>query len=1576
MKHSRYSALIKSIFLPVLFCLMQWGLWAQVAPEAKFPENPNEFVDQLGQFMTASKRPDMEEAFSVFKKKYKSGQFNEQEMKRMIAMSNLLADYKLTPFPYFKNYVNAVSAAKSDPDTSLFNRWHSLAEQAVGGVEKGRTKPISQFLEFSVDFLEQRALKTGEGGSVTWKVKGGKFHFDYVDKHPQIRCENINLVGVRKQDSITIFNTSGKFLPFENVWRGQGGKVTWADAGLDSTVYVQLTEYKVEAVKPLFQCDSALMFYPLYFPGKSIPGKFEHNIVVDNKAGAAQFPRFESFDKQLKITKIGEGVEYFGGFRLAGSSLYGYGSGNEPAQVTVYNKKRQKVFYGTGPLFIIKREQNIVAEGVNAKLFMDTDSLFHPAVDFRYDIPAQVISLTRGDKGSERNPFFSSFYNMNLNTDRIAWYLNRDSLEIGARAGTGKGVEQKISFESSNHFDMADYNKMQHIATQNPIATLYITWLESDQDKEDNGRLVSDNVYAQRINPKFDYSSIQTLLAELVREGFINYYFDRHQIELRDKLIHYALASQGKRDYDGINIESTSSNANARLDLKTKETHVRDVKKIELSNRQKVALIPYNNEFTLLKDRDMRIGGRLYAGLVLFEGSDMEFIYEKFQINFDSVRHMDFYLPTGDLDKNGQPIANAMNSTVELVSGVLLVDAPNNKSGKEDLAMFPSLQAKKHSFVFYDKPSIQKGVYTRDSFYFKLDPFSFNGLDSYTKEQLKFKGEMFPATIFPSFKETIVVRDEDKSFGFVHKTPPTGYPTYSKKGNYTGELDLSNKGFLGTGKLEYLTADIESEDLVFRPKQTTGTAKKFFMEEDREGAVKVPQAKGENVSVNWLPFKDSMYVESKAKDFELFKSSGYSHKGTLILTPSGLKGKGVFEWTEGKLTSKLISYGPFQASADTADLQIKSLDGKGIAFDSRNIDGELDFDKQTGHFKANTESATTTLPLDQYRTSMNEFTWDMQKKTIKFKADPKKPGNFVSIDPDQDTLSFQGKTAFYDLKTNYLNIGGNEVIKSADAYIYPDSADIIIEPGGKMKQLVNARIVADTVNKYHTINRATVDILGKKLYKASGYYEYNIHGYNQEVFFNDIVGERRGPGNQATKNVLTSASGNVTTDDSFHMDVKTLFKGEIILKANQRNLRFDGYAKIEADRLPGRNWFSINAQVDRTNPIIRILNSKDEEGNPLVTGFYLSRNFGELYPRILLPAYNRVDRAILNCEGVFKYDAKNDRFTYGDSAKVSESTLRGSKMIFDNRTGIVQGEGLLNIGSELKYMKLTTAGRLKSDYNKPDSVFHTVTGEFMTGVEMTIPKALMEIMINDIKAASFDAPPAVYNTNPTFYQPAVAEFVSDDKELPDALNNLNNNLISLPKKDNKYAIMLGRHPVIWNDEYQSFLSLEDKIPVVAINGEPFGKTLTVYVEYKMPGGSAVEVTSIPDEEPTEENAGTENEEGKEEKKDKEKEKEKDKEKEKEKKSKDEERNAAPLNKDDRFYLYVRASADLWYFFGYQAGAMNVVSSSTRFNDALIGMKAKETQIKMPDGEIYEIVPANPSLADAFVNRVKAGRKKE
>ncbi len=173
MKHLYSTLLLRLRTLLIAACLLPAGISAQAPGASKFPDNPNEFVDKLGEFMTASKRPDMEEAYSVFKKGYKSGRYSEEDMKHVIRLSNMLADQKLSPFPYFKDYINAVSAARSDPDTALFNRWHGLAEQSIGSIEKGRTKPIRQFLEFSVDFLEHRALKTGEGGSVTWKIKGG-----------------------------------------------------------------------------------------------------------------------------------------------------------------------------------------------------------------------------------------------------------------------------------------------------------------------------------------------------------------------------------------------------------------------------------------------------------------------------------------------------------------------------------------------------------------------------------------------------------------------------------------------------------------------------------------------------------------------------------------------------------------------------------------------------------------------------------------------------------------------------------------------------------------------------------------------------------------------------------------------------------------------------------------------------------------------------------------------------------------------------------------------------------------------------------------------------------------------------------------------------------------------------------------------------------------------------------------------------------------------------------------------------------------------------------------------------------
>ncbi len=1502
-----------------LLLILSWCTKPLFAQTTTFPDNSAEFVSQLDGFMNASKRPDMAESYSVFKKLHKSARIAEPEMQQIIRVCNKLRDLKLAAFPYFKDYINAVSLAKSASDTSLFVRWHPVAEKVVLGTEQGKTKNIGPFLRFSADFLESQSLKKGEGGGVTWKLEGGSWQllYDETSKQVQLQCENTNLTGIRKKDAVTIYQTSGVYLPFEERWKGSSGKVSWEAVGLDSTVYALLNAYEVEVKKTLFNCDTALLYYPLYFPKGPIAGSLSHYVEVSSQDSSSKYPRFESFNKRLEISKLGEGILYTGGFKLWGSSIYGQGSTAEPAEIQVFNKVNKKIFRGAAELFIIKRGITIVGDDVDAKMILeDSSEIVHPGAQLRLDIRKQSIVMERGQKGSQRNPFFSTFYNMNLDAERIAYYYNADSLEIGAQIPGRKGVPQTVNFESTNLYEPATMIRLQNIASKNPISSMYLLALRTGQN-EAGKYVLTDDAFAAELNPKWDHANIQTILAQMVAEGFISYYFSKHQIVVSDKLLHYAQASTGKKDFDAIKIESTSTQSNAKLDLKSKQTLINDVKRLELSARQHVAIVPQNRQMTLLKNRDMRLSGRLFAGYALFEGKDMAFNYDKFEVQFDSVRNLDFYLPFGEKDPNtGQRNATAMNSTIEYISGVLLVDAPNNKSGKEDLAMFPSMQSKKPSYVYYQRPETQNNVYRRDSFFFRLDPFAFNSLDDYEPSDLQFKGEMFPALIFPPYRETIVLRPDDKSFGYVHTTPVAGYPTYTGKGLEKGKIDLSNKGLLGQGTLSYLTADIDSEDFIFRPKQTTGTARRFDMEEDRTGAVKTPQAKGQDVKVNWLPFRDSMYVESKEKDFALFKQPGYFHKGILILTPSGLKGKGVFEWTQGKLSSKLIAYAPFQAGADTADLQIKSINGSGIAFDSKNVDGELDFDAQTGRFKANTANANTTLPLDQYMTSMNEFDWDMKKQTIVFKADPNKPAVFISTDPDRDSLRFEGKTAIYDMSTNLLKIGGVEVIKSADAFIYTETGNIEIKSGGSMGTLENAKIIADTVNKYHTITRATVDIKGKKDYKAKGYYQYNIPGYEQEVFFENIYGERVGGGTRNTKNVLTSASGTIKEDASFRMDRKVFFKGEANLEANKPSLRFEGFAKIDSDQLPGSRWFRVNTTIDKNNPILRIKNSKNEADDPLITGLYQSRETGELYPRILQTAYARVDRPILDVQDYFKYEPENDRFIFGDSAKIVGNAIRGSKMIFDNRVGSIQAEGPLGFGSGLQFMKVKAAGRLRTDFVAKDSSGLEINGEVMSGAEITLPAKLTDIMLSSIRSAGYDAPGALYTAQNAFYQQAVPEFIPQPELDASISADLKNNLILLPKGTNKYTFLLGMHKVTWNNEYQSFLSMDDKMPLISVNGELINKVFTTYVEYKMPG-----------------------------------------------------------SEDDRYYLYLSVTPELWYFFGYQSGVMNVASSDTKFNDLLFSMKPKDLQVKMSDDELYEIVPANPNIATAFVNRVKQGRTK-
>ncbi len=1476
----------------------------------------NSFIDELKEFMTASKNSSMEDLYKTFDKLFKSDYFTQEQKDTIKSTSNLMLKERMTANPYFAGYLEALGKVKDSEDgDARFMKWHTVLREILTTSER-RKKAFKSFVDFSNDYFGDNALKSSKGG-VNWLVRSGKDDIRITDGVVRINFEELDLLAARKSDTIMIAHTSGYFLPNEQIWHGVGGRVTWERLGLESNVFVELDTYDIEVKKSIYNAKNARMHYPLFFGNQQILGKFSDKLVVQNKTTEGSYPRFESNETFLEVKNIGEGIVYKGGFRLNGTTVYGFGSSGQKAEMTLFNKQGSLIYKGFADLFTIKREERIVGERVESTLYFDQDSIYHPSVNLRFKIKDRVLGLSRGQRGSDRNPFLNSLHKLNMDSDKLEYFVNSDSIFVGRKSIGFAKSGTPVVFESEKYFEESDYRRLQNIATTNPIALMKVAYLETGD------KILDANYLAEKLNPKYSVENIKSLLYDLVAKGFINYNADEELVELKDKVFHYADASRKKVDFDNLRISSETSETNAVFDLKKKTIAVNGVDNVKFSLEQKVALKPRSKTVVIKENRDMDFGGKLFAGFSVATGKDFHFSYNNFNITMDSVDFLDLYVPTGNVMKNRQPEAYSLGSRIENLSGVLLIDAPSNKSGIEKIEMFPSLESKRNSYVFYDSENIQRGVYKRDSFYFELAPFSFPSLDRYGPSDIHFKGKMISADIFPVFDETLVIK-EDTSLGFFTKTPPDGSPIYLAKGTFNGNMDLSNKGFKGGGTLNYLGATLDSDDLVFRPKQLTGSAERFDMEEDREGEVEVPQVRGFDIQMDWRPYQDSMYITSKDSPFELYKEGNHKLDGTLILTPGGLKGFGLFDWDKASMTSRLFSFGAHSASSDTTDLKIKAFDADAIALSTSNLNGLVDFDEQIGRFKANAEFLTTYLPYNQYETSFNEFDWDMKEETVTFKAAEGKMGKFLSTHPDQDSLRFEGESAHYDLKTNQLKIGGVPYIVASDAYIYPENGDIEVSAGAVMSQLENARIIADTVSKYHVINRATVNILGRKEYRAKGFYEYNIGDKEQEIEFKEITGTRVGKGKRSEKRSVTRATGEINIRDKFYIDHKTLFQGTINLNAERPRLGFDGFAKLEAENLPINHWFSIQCEGDKNDLAIEYKTPLNPEGESLKVGLFLSRETASTYPTVLMPKYFRKDRAILEVKGFLQYDEKADKYIFGDSTRVfgTSSAVKGNLLVYDNRKDKLEMEGVLQLGSALKHVSIDAAGTVDTEFGK--MIVDTLLGisamnsktsiETLLGIKIILPDNLMKIMLNDFKASTFDAVPIIYAKDMRFYRMAATNFFPENEEMKRAIDGIALGSFAVPKKQNDYTFLFAKTPMVWDVDYQSFVSTKEKLGLISMGGEMLNTNVTGYIEAKM-----------------------------------------------------------PTNNDDRLYIYLKSPSQLYYFFGYKQGILNVVSNNTRFMDELLGLKDKDRIVKTGE-DTYEIQPVEPSTANAFVNRAKAVSK--
>ncbi len=1466
----------------------------------KFSSNADEFLQELEAYMTASHKEEMEPIFKEFEVKFRSKSYSANEELQIIELSNRMLEKKMAAKPFFSIYIKTITIIKKGLNGEKhFKQWHQVANSMIDHIESRKFNNYKSFLEFSFFFFDRGALRFSEKG-VTWLVVTEDYNIESLDGLPSIKIEQLDLVCTRKEELIDIEGTSGVYFPLSLEWKGAGGKVSWERAEL-SDVYAELQEYTINTKKGAYTASKATLHYPKFF-SQDVAGTFEDKILISKEP---TYPRFVSSDNTIAINEIIKGVKFKGGFRLEGSSVYAVGTKQQPANLQIYNNENQLAINCTSEVFIIRKNENIVGESINTCLFIGQDSIMHPSSNLRFEVESGMVSLFRGESGRDRYPYFSSYHNMNMDIDRIDWDINTQLVEFGKKVPDFINANKRVNFTSLNYYSDKEFRRYQNLADYNPIAVLHIL---SEKDKT---RIIDADYYAKKLNTRFNAKNIQGLLYDLTEDGFIVYDKEKNKIYIQEKIIHYSNASRQKTDFDNIKLVSVSEETNGILNLENNEMIVNGIEHFEFSKEHKIAAIPTGNQVVINEDCDLEWDGDLFAGYGLFMGRGYHFDYDNFEVQMDSVRFMDLYLPSGKTDKEGNAVAYAMESRLEYLSGILIMDAPENKSGTSKLDMFPIFNSNGPSYVYYDAKKTLNGCYHRDSFFFELKPFFLKDMDKEIQDDIDFKGTLRSAFIFPDIEETLLLQ-EDKSLGFVHNSPAEGYPLYQSKGHFTGEMSLSNKGLFGKGNVTYKWASVDAEEITFKPQQLLTSAQNFDVSEDRNGSVKVPEVKGYDVAINWKPYLDSMYIQSEEKPFEMFQEPGYTLENLLILTPDGIKGRGTFNSNRGVLSANLISFGAFSAESDTADLQIKASGVDHLALDTKNVFAKLDFDAQIGYVKANKENTVTTLPYNKYQTSMNEYDWDMANETITFKAKENQFGDFLSIHEDQDSLFFQGKTALYDLKSNQLQLGGVPSVQTSDALVYPDQGAMEIQPGGVITTLENAKITANTENKYHIINKATVNIKGKKEYTASGYYEYNVGKREQEIFFPKIIGTRVGKGKRSEKKSMTRASGNVAREDQFYIDHRIKYNGAIELDASKEELQFKGFAKLDVQHLKDPTWFSIDCEADKKNFEIRYDVPRNEYGDKIYTGLYLSREDLNLYPVVMQPLKFGRDRPIFETKGLLKYKYSTDKFYIGDSLRITSGVDYGNLVSYNDKDGSLLLEGKFNLGPvEDEMVNITAGGQMKTSVIEGQASQEILT---MAGINFHLPKDLLSYITNDLMASSFDASIIGYRPH-EFYEQALSEMITDTKTRSTQLSNIMGmGYMDIPKEQHEYLLFFDQLPLKWVPDYQSFVTTRSNLGLISFNKQMLNRIFETHIEFKV-----------------------------------------------------------MTNGDNRVYIYIQAPSGTFYFFGYKDGILNTVSNNQKYNDMVENLKKKDRSIKLSGDEYYEIQLVGQGTANAFIQRVKAAK---
>lgn len=1006
---------------------------------------------------------------------------------------------------------------------------------------------------------------------------------------PVVRFDKVTLNLVTSFDSVFLRNSKGILSLVNNTFVGEGGTFDWTSAGLNpDSVICAMTTYNFNVRKPDLKADFVKLNYVGKTPGL-VPGNFEYKSLSRKDSALSTFPRFKSYQSDLIITSLAdENVKYKGGFSLTGNKISSASFSGDPSLIEVY-QAGQKKFTAQSTEFIFE-PGSIRSEKTKVNIHQGNDSIVHQLVRLKYIYGADSTQrlLLQKDKGDMRNaPYTSTFFNIDFSADVIAWDLYTDSLDVQIN---GARNTVPLIIESVDFYDPEDYRLLKGVAFSfHPLALVANYALKKRVREFYTGDLAQ---FANK-NPL----EIKQGVEFLKQKGMVNYNSRTDVVQVKQKAIDIYKAFKGEEDYDNLKIHSVIDNhPNATINFSNRNMTVRGVEEFDVSDSLNVHIIPDSSVITILKNRDIQFDGTITAGNFEISGKGFTLKYDSFFISLKKIDSINFFIT--EKNARGQEIRRKVNNSlvgpdstaaaagglgddVASSSGTLFISKASNKSGKLKLPNYPRLDALTGGVIYFDREEVLEGVYDR-SMFFVMPPFNLDSLNNADPAAINFEGTFVSSGMFPSIKETLHTMP-DKSLGFEHATTSSGYQLYNGDGLMKGVITLNNRGLRGVGQIDFLAATVQSRDFIFYPDSVIARGNRAKIMEKQFGAVLFPQASLPDYQMKWYPKEDKMQLKNLKAPFNFYDSTAQL-QGIVTISKNGVGGAGKLETRGTELISRDMNFAGKDFGARHARFNMKSDDPEKNLLAGNDI--RLKFSLQENYADISPEiegTAAIEFPYAQFKTSIPRARWDLAAKKITMSKAPDVPienSYFYTTRKDLDSLRFNAEKAEYDLKTQELKVSGIPYIIVADAKITPENNEVLIHQNARIGTLKNTTIVVDTLNGYHLLTDGVVDIISRKEFTGFATYQYvNFLNDTFAIKMTDFrlepialePGQKKSHRKQSVASTQTVAKGSVTEKESLVLGAGMFYKGDLTMYATRPALELDGFVKLDIKKIKDYN---------------------------------------------------------------------------------------------------------------------------------------------------------------------------------------------------------------------------------------------------------------------------------------------------------------------------------------------------------------------------------------------------------------------